>query len=263
MNGDFDFTETLYNGIAYRVAEFSHGNSANGTTKSYVPIYAVTKCIPEALSITPKSLLNCSRIDLGSYLAFYIKGVLSVGETDFLSEFSRHLGFQEAAPGIITPPGMRLNNAVHWIAPEHMMNQLCDIISPFIPKVVDGFVFANCLSHRLNVYQYLGSSHRFTPHLDGEWPGYYYDNYSHSVEILEGLTSKLSMLLYLTDHSYPSGSTRLFNGSSYHDISPEKGSCLFFRHGINSNSVLHSGEPLLSDIEEKIVVRINVMYTNP
>lgn len=199
---------------------------------------------------------------MGSFLAFSIKDVLSHEESDFLANFSRHLGFREEAPGIYTPPGMRLNRAVHWIASESMMQQLCDIISDFVPKVIDGCTFANCLSHRLNCYQYLGTSHMFTSHIDGDWPGYYYDPATKSVRLWEGLTSKLSMLLYLTDHAYPSGSTRLYNGTSYQDISPEEGSFLFFRHGSNPNSVLHSGEPLLADAEEKIVVRINVMYTD-
>ena len=215
MIGNSNIVNHHYKGLTYSVADVDRGYCFNGSPASNVPIYAVTQNHIDSFSIEPKFSLIYQSLDLGSFLAFSIKDVLSHEESDFLANFSRHLGFREEAPGIYTPPGMRLNRAVHWIASESMMQQLCDIISDFVPKVIDGCTFANCLSHRLNCYQYLGTSHMFTSHIDGDWPGYYYDPATKSVRLWEGLTSKLSMLLYLTDHAYPSGSTRLYNGTSY------------------------------------------------
>lgn len=168
----------------------------------------------------------------------------------------------DEAPGIYTPPGMRLNSAVHWIATRDMMDSICKTIYPFIPQSIDGSTFAGLLSHRLNVYRYLGSNQQFKPHIDGEWPGYYYDKVTSALMTWNGLTSKLSMLIYLTNHSSDSAVTRLYSGNKFVDIAPTKGSALFFRHGTSPSSVLHSGQPPLHSHEEKIVIRVNVMYRN-
>ena len=166
----------------------------------------------------------------------------------------------DEAPGIYTPPGMRLNSAVHWIATRDMMDAVCETIFPFIPKFIDGSIFAGLLSHRLNVYRYLGFNQQFKPHVDGEWPGYYFDTELSALNTWSGLTSKLSMLIYLTNHSSDSAVTRLYSGNKFVDIVPKKGSALFFRHGTSPSSVLHSGQPPRHSDEEKIVIRVNVMY---
>jgi hypothetical protein len=43
------------------------------------------------------------------------------------------------------------------------------------------------------------------------------------------------------------------------DVTPKKGSALFFRHGFGSRSVLHEGSRVFGEVS-KYVARINVMY---
>ena len=56
------------------------------------------------------------------------------------------------------------------------------------------------------------------------------------------------------------GSTRLFRpDGTHHDVTPAKGSALFFRHGFGPHSVVHIGLPVRG-LVPKYVARINVMY---
>ena len=259
--GDRSFLSSKFNDILFKVVDTSTGASPDGFQKSDVPIFALLES-SEKLDIKAKSLSveDFKLIDIDNFLAFQVHHVLSDYESDALADFSRFLGFMDEAPGIYTPPGMRLNSAVHWIATRDMMDAICKTIYPFIPKSIDGSTFAGLLSHRLNVYRYLGSNQQFKPHVDGEWPGYYFDTELSALNTWSALTSKLSMLIYLTNHSSDSGVTRLYSGNKFVDIVPKKGSALFFRHGTSPSSVLHSGQPPRHSDEEKIVIRVNVMY---
>lgn len=262
--GDRFLLLSKFNDILFKVVDTTTGASPDGFHKSNVPIFALSEP-SKLLNIKAKSLLSSDfqLIDIDHFLAFTVDHVLSDYESDALADFSRFLGFMDEAPGIYTPPGMRLNSAVHWIATRDMMDAVCKTIYPFIPKIIDGSTFAGLLSHRLNVYRYLGPNQQFKPHIDGEWPGYYFDAELSALNTWSGLTSKLSMLIYLTNHSSDSAVTRLYSGNKFVDIVPKKGSALFFRHGTSPSSVLHSGQPPRHSDEEKIVIRVNVMYNDP
>ena len=72
----------------------------------------------------------------------------------------------------------------------------------------------------------------------------------------------LTMILYLNgaDDGVVGGQTRLFSPSgTVVDITPSKGSALFFRHGFGRHSVVHEGSRV-TGTAAKYVARINVMY---
>jgi hypothetical protein len=64
-------------------------------------------------------------IDLGGLLAFEITDVVSAQEADTIVAASEYFGYRDEAPGIHTPPGMRMNKSVHWLAEAPMMHTLC------------------------------------------------------------------------------------------------------------------------------------------
>lgn len=76
------------------------------------------------------------------------------------------------------------------------------------------------------------------------------------------IRSGLTMLLYLNgpQEGVQGGNTRLFKpDGSWVDVSPRKGSALFFRHGFGRDSVRHIGCQVTGPVS-KYVARINVMY---
>jgi hypothetical protein len=103
-------------------------------------------------------------------------------------------------------------------------------LMPFIPPVLDGRTFAGRLSHRINFYRYFGTAQKFKPHVDGDWPGYYYDNSEGKIKTWDNMSSMLSMLLYFTDNQsvISQGVTRLYGDTTIIEVSPKKGSALFF-----------------------------------
>ena len=248
--------------ILFKVASLAKGYSPLGNPSANIPIYALlSDCdllILKRHQISPE---HFSLIDIGGKLAFMVNDIISKKEADYLAEFSKFLGFRDEAPDIHTPSLMRMNTTVHWLATSSMMAALCSNIMPFIPPVLDGRTFAGRLSHRINVYRYFGTGQKFKPHVDGDWPGFYYDNSEGKIKAWDNMSSMLSMLLYLTDNQsvVSQGVTRLYGETNIVEVSPKKGSALFFRHGLGRDSVLHSGEPPGPN-EEKIVARINVMY---
>jgi len=248
--------------IPYKVASLTKGSSPIGSQFDNIPVYALLRD-SNLLTLNSRPIPpdNFATIDIGGKLAFVVDNIITREEADSLAEFSKLLGFREEAPDIQTPPGMRMNTTVHWLATDSMMNAICSNIMPFIPPVLDGRTFAGCLSHRINFYRYFGDNQKFTPHIDGDWPGYYYDDATGQMKTWDNMFSMISMLLYLTDNQGEAsqGVTRLYGDSNVVEVSPKKGSALFFRHGLGSASVLHSGDPP-GPGEEKIVARINVMY---
>lgn len=202
-------------------------------------------------------------IDLGGLTAFVIDDIVSADEADSLIAASEHFGFREEAPGIATPPGMRMNMSVHWLAEEGLTDRLFQRIARLLPEEVDGARLYPRLSRRLNVYRYLQGD-TFNLHIDGDWPGYgLSDDRSEMVE-WSGVRSRLSMLLYLNgaEDGILGGKTRLYrHDRSFVEVSPKKGSALFFRHGMGPGSVLHEGRPVVGSVA-KYVARINVMYEN-
>jgi hypothetical protein len=207
-------------------------------------------------------------IDVGpGGLAFVIDGILSSEECDALAAVTERMGYSSFAPEINTPPGMRQNQASHWVANEATANAfLRPLFCRFkhlLPQQIDGDSINSDVSFRLDHYKYCKGD-VFNPHTDGCWPGYSVSQSGDSIVTWNGVESKLSMLLYLNDASdgVEGGATRLFPFGHHDapvDIAPRKGSALFFRHGFGDDSVLHMGTKVTSDIP-KYVARINVLY---
>lgn len=197
-------------------------------------------------------------IDLGGLTAFVIDDVITETEADSLIAASEHFGFRAEAPGIATPPGMRMNMAVHWMADESVLAAMYGRIAHLLPTEIDGARIHPQLSRRINVYRYRQGD-TFNLHVDGDWPGCgLSDNRQELVE-WPGLRSRLSMLLYLND-GIEGGNTRLYRPDrSFVDVAPKKGSALFFRHGMGPGSVLHEGRPVTGSLP-KYVARINVLF---
>ena len=194
-------------------------------------------------------------------LAFQVDGVISREESERLIALTEALGFRQAAPGIQTPPGMRQNTTVHWMAHPRDTEVLFSRIESFIPSVIEGRQSMGALSHRFNTYRYTVGQ-EFKPHLDGDWPGFAVNKKTQSLEYWKTGRSMLSMLLYLNgeQEGVVGGDTLLLDGRTVvHRVKPCCGRVLFFRHGIHDRSVLHAGD-VLHNGAPKYVIRINVMY---
>jgi len=203
--------------------------------------------------------------------AFLIHSILTPEESNAIITLSEQIGYSEAAPEIATPPGMRMNLTCHWVSPRRWMHKVFGRIRHDLPQEIDGKRLLG-LSYRLNMYKYLQNMH-FKPHVDGDWPAYAVDDRdANRMVVLDREKyghSKLSMLLYLndasdaTDHDgVEGGNTRLYStqsGREAYEVSPRKGSALFFRHGFGPDSVLHEGCNV-QGTKPKYIVRINVMY---
>jgi hypothetical protein len=203
-------------------------------------------------------------IDLGGLLAFRVNPVLDARECQALIDAAEHFGFREEAPGIATPPGMRMNKTVHWVADAALLGPIFRRIEGHLPPAVDGLRLLPGLSHRINVYRY-DDGDVFNTHIDGDWPGYGLSaDRQRMLEWPDG-RSCLSMLLYLNgvEDGVQGGATRLLrsDGTAL-DVAPQKGSALFFRHGFVPESVRHVGCQVSGTVP-KYLARINVMYQRP
>lgn len=202
-------------------------------------------------------------IELGGLLAFVIDNVVSASEADAIVLASERMGYRDEAPGIRTPPGMRMNKTVHWLADEALLVPIFARIGHLLPQKLKGETLVPALSHRLDMYRY-DDNDIFNKHTDGNWPGYSLsEDRMHVREWSDDILSGLSMILYLNgpEDGVQGGNTRVFrpDGISV-DVSPHKGSALFFRHGFGPDSVLHMGCRVTGEVS-KYVARINVMYT--
>jgi len=221
---------------------------------------------PECLTLG-KSAATPTRtdIDVGSSVpAFTIDNILTPEEADALVAVTETMGYSRFAPSITTPPGMRQNQACHWFAPQETVDKFMQPMwrrfAHLLPTSIDqGDQLHDGLSHRFAHYKYDGQD-RFNRHTDGSWPGQSINSTGDGIEQWGGMESKLSMLLYLSDAEGEGGCTRLHHFDGGHvDVSPKKGSALFFRHGFGHDSVLHEGRPLEGG-DTKYVLRLNVLY---
>jgi hypothetical protein len=219
---------------------------------------------PAALALAAESALTPVRhdIDLGGLLAFVIDDVVTPDEADAIVAATEQFGYRDEAPGIATPPGMRMNKSVHWVTDETLTGPMFARIAPLLPQTLDGAPLFPAFSRRLNMYRY-DHSDVFNRHTDGNWPGYGLSTDRSSMqEWHPNLRSGLTMLLYLNGPAdgVQGGSTRLFgrNGERV-DVQPVKGAALFFRHGFGVESVVHEGCRVTGGVS-KYVARINVMY---
>lgn len=245
-----------------RVVARMLGSLPMGGTVQDTPIHAFETPAP-ALALSPQPTLRPVRrdIDLGGFLAFVIDDVVSAGEADRVVAASELFGYREEAPGIATPPGMRMNKSVHWVADPDLLGPLLQRIAPLLPQQIDGARLHSRLSHRINMYRY-DNDDVFNRHIDGDWPGYGLSEDRSEMEEWPMVRSCLTMLLYLNGpgDGVNGGNTRLLGRDGrWVDVVPQKGSALFFRHGFTPDSVPHIGARV-TGATPKYVARINVMY---
>ena len=227
------------------------------------PVHAFVQT-PDALQLPHEVPIHPTRIDiaLGGLLAFVIDQVVTPEEADAIVAATERMGYREEAPGIATPPGMRMNKSVHWVADAALLEPLYQRMAHLLPQTLDGAPLFPALSHRLNMYRY-DDNDVFNIHIDGSWPGYgLSEDRCHMLEWPHSVQSGLTMLLYLNgpEDGVQGGNTRLFrpDGSAV-DVQPRKGSALFFRHGFGPHSVRHIGCRVTGPVS-KYVARINVMF---
>lgn len=245
----------------HTVAELA-GSLPMGGSVARTPVHAFLQ-LPPALHLPARPELQQQRrdIDLGGLLAFEIDNVLTSEEADALVRWSEQLGYRSEAPGISTPPGMRMNKTVHWVADHALLGPIYQRLAVLLPAEIDGLPLHPELSHRINMYRY-DADDVFNRHLDGDWPGYGLSADGQRMETWDGVRSCLTMLLYLNDaeDGVNGGATRLYGrDGKVVDVQPRKGSALFFRHGFSTDSVSHAGSRVNAG-RAKYVARINVMY---
>ena len=117
-----------------RVVARLPGSLPMGGVVPGAPIHAFVRT-PEPLALQHQPGLNPQRhdIDLGGLLAFVIDDVLTAGEADAVAAASEQFGYRDAAPGIATPPGMRMNKTVHWLADDALMGPMHARIAHLLP----------------------------------------------------------------------------------------------------------------------------------
>lgn len=199
-------------------------------------------------------------IALEGKLAFVIHNVLTAKECQKLIRITEAMGYKPEAPGIQTPPGMRMNQSLHWLCEAPILNSIFERISKYLPLKLEGRSLHPQLSQRINFYRYENGD-VFNRHTDGVWLAYGFDKSNKNMISWDGVESMLTMLLYLNDNSdgFSGGETSLYGQQKRVDIKPITGSALFFRHGFGYDSVIHSGQQV-TGTSKKYVARINVMY---
>lgn len=247
---------------AQRVVARLTGSLPMGGVVPDTPIHAFAET-PRALDFQRAARLTPVRgeIDLGGLIAFTLDPVVTPQEADAIVAASERFGFRDEAPGIHTPPGMRMNKSVHWLADDALLGPVMQRIAPLLPPRIDGAPLHDRLSHRLNMYRY-DADDVFNRHIDGDWPGYALDAQRSAMVEWPGLRSCLTMLLYLNgpEDGVQGGHTRLLHRDGrWIDVVPKKGAALFFRHGFTPDSVIHVGARVQGSVP-KYVARINVMY---
>ena len=244
------------------VVERLPGSLPMGGVVPETPVHAFRQT-PESLLLEPQASLRPERheIDCDGALAFRITQVVTAEEADAIVEASEFFGFRPEAPGIATPPGMRMNKSVHWVADGALFDEMFRRIRSLLPQEIGGRPLAARLSHRLNVYRY-DQDDVFNRHIDGDWPGFGLSPDRRAMVQWPGPHSCLSMLLYLNgeEDGVQGGQTRLFGRrGTVFDVSPRKGDALFFRHGFSVDSVMHEGRPVTGPTA-KYLARLNVLY---
>jgi len=238
------------------------GSLPMGGVVPATPVHAFISTPPalrlEAAAVGPARRTD---IELGGLIAFLIDPVVSAAEADAIVQASERMGFRDEAPGIMTPPGMRMNKSMHWVADAALLDPVFARINSLLPRESDGRRLAAQLSHRINMYRY-DAGDVFNTHIDGDWPGFSLSEDRSTMIEWPVLRSCLTMLLYLNgpEEGVQGGATRLFRrDGTFVDVTPRRGAALFFRHGQGIDSVRHQGCVVMGTTP-KYVARINVMY---
>lgn len=244
---------------APRIVARLTGTLPEGGYEEDTPIWTCEA--PGLLRHEDAPVVSIASVALGDKLAFVIEDVITRAEAARFIELTESLGYRDAAPGINTPPGMRRNKTVHWIAPAEAMGELHRRMAPHLPATLEGRALSPLLSQRINMYRYdIGDE--FNLHVDGDWPGFGLSPGGARMAQWDGMQSMLTMLLYLNgaEDGIIGGETVLYDkGEGGARITPKTGRALFFRHGQNRGSVLHAGATLGAGTS-KYVARINIMY---
>ena len=122
---------------AHRSVALLPGSLPQGGVVPDTPIHAFVTP-PLQLSLRPDAGLHPTRhdIELGGLLAFEIHNLLTTAEADAVVEASERFGYRDEAPGIATPPGMRMNKSVHWVADLESLGPLFERMGALLPDDV-------------------------------------------------------------------------------------------------------------------------------
>lgn len=238
------------------------GSLPMGGTVPNTPIYRVNRQALELFDKTENMITGAkfSSLPLDNKLAFVIDNVLSTQECELIINITDQLGYRPEAPGIQTPPGMRMNQSVHWLSDAVVLETIFKRIASLLPATIDNRSLHPRLSQRMNFYKYMQND-VFNRHIDGAWPGYGFNADNTQMIQWPRVESMLTMLLYLNGHEngVEGGCTQIYSDNQTLDIEPCTGRALFFRHGFGSDSVQHTGMQV-TGVVAKYIARINVMY---
>eukprot|EP00547_Thalassionema_nitzschioides_P006149 CAMPEP_0194217068 /NCGR_PEP_ID=MMETSP0156-20130528/20256_1 /TAXON_ID=33649 /ORGANISM="Thalassionema nitzschioides, Strain L26-B" /LENGTH=296 /DNA_ID=CAMNT_0038945997 /DNA_START=101 /DNA_END=991 /DNA_ORIENTATION=+ len=257
--------------IQPRVLVSSNGSGNHGES-GMASFYTIDKLPIAFQGNATITKLELSNIDLGkNRQAFIIDHVLTHEEADILAACAEAVleenGHSRLAPGIHTPPGMRINEAAHWypshtLAPK-LLGAIYERIRPLVPDRLDGRLPLHPrLSEKVAHFKY-NQGDQFHRHTDGLFPGQGANEEGTGVDEWIGVISGFSMLFYLNDKENDGlmgGETRLWekDGSRYVDVNPKKGRVLIFRRG-SRDAVLHAGLPVTGEVP-KYMALMNLAY---
>ena len=125
------------------------GSLPMGGVVPMTPVHAFDTS-PAALQLHPQPALQPKRhdLDLDGLLGFVIEPVVTAAEAGAIVQASEHMGYRDEAPGIATPPGMRMNKSVHWLADETLMGPLFERIAHLLPPELAGDVLLPAFSQK-------------------------------------------------------------------------------------------------------------------
>mmetsp|Transcript_24345 Transcript_24345/g.36530 ORF Transcript_24345/g.36530 Transcript_24345/m.36530 type:complete len:344 (-) Transcript_24345:145-1176(-) len=270
--------------VSYRIVHTTSGGYTNGESGvgHLFGIDEMPKALQPKYGFSTKRNSNQVReeIDLqtskhSKKLAFKIRHVLKPNEADAIWRIADQVGYTDFLPDYNTPPGMRQNVMMSFIDDGNFTDAVFERIKDDLPKEIDGRKLVG-LSRRWGIGKYYKGK-EFTPHIDGDMTGHKLTKDKKGIERYAGekVHTKLSALFYLNDYKHDGvigGGTKLFKGDysdseskNYYEQQPEKGTAIFFRHGIpgsrlgNEGSVMHAGSKSLGDTP-KVMVRVDVLY---
>jgi len=244
------------------------GNYGESGSAAFFTIDELPKALNETDDAHSRTELKRIDIDLGpDRQAFLVDSVLTEEESDALAACAEAVletnGHSRVAPGIRTPPGMRINEAAHWYPPHEssFLTKIFHRIEHLVPKSVGGLPLYPKLSEKVAQFKY-NKGDQFNRHIDGLFPGQGANPEGNGVDEWTGVVSGFSLLFYLNDarDGLEGGETRLWSkdGAIYRDITPRKGRVLAFRRG-SHDAVLHAGLEVTGDVP-KFMALINLAY---
>ena len=128
---------------------------------------------------------------------------------------------------------MRVNEAAHWYpsraAAPRFLGALFERVRQLVPQHLGGLPLHGALSEKVAQFKYTDGD-RFERHVDGLFPGQGANARADGVDEWLGVSSGLSMLIYLCgpEDGLVGGQTRLWSadGSRSVDVTPRKGRAL-------------------------------------